>query len=228
MDNIFLATENTEFTEGFFKIIGKKLSVNSVFSVAVILLLLSSVAFAQDAGGLKGKVRTTKGEGIAGVTVTARQKGEDVKSATSDAKGNFTISGLKAGLYNLAFTKSGYGSGVLYNIEVKKKKENDLGDRLILTVDQGTLVLIKGSVFNQDGVSVFGAKVEVEKINGDGSRKKVGSGYSSETGEFTFRFPQGAAKYRVTATAKGASASKEIEVESAAIYRLAITLNVEK
>lgn len=197
-------------------------------SFLALMFVFSSFASAQDTGGLKGKVRTTKGESIAGVIVTARQKGEDVKSATSDAKGNFTISGLKTGLYNLAFTKSGYGSGVLYNIEVKKKKENDLGDRLILTVDQGTLVLIKGSVFNQDGVSVFGAKIEIEKINGDGSRKKVGSGYSSETGEFTFRFPQSAAKYRVTATVKGASASKEIEVESAAIYRLAITLNVEK
>ena len=231
MNNIFSATERTEFTERFSAIFKKIFSVRSVFSVAIFLLffgLLSVFASAQDTGGLKGKVRTTKGEGIAGVTITARQKGEDIKSVASDAKGNFTISGLKPGLYNLAFTKNGYSSGVLYNIEVKKKKETDLSDRLVLSIDQGTLVLIKGSVFNQDGVSVFGAKVEVEKINGDGSVKKVGSGYSSETGEFTFRFPQGAAKYRVTASAKGVSASKEIEVDSAAIYRLAITLNIEK
>ena len=194
----------------------------------MLLFAFSSLASAQDTGGLKGKVRTTKGEGIAGVTVTVRQKGEDVTSAASDTKGNFIINGLKPGLYNLAFTKSGYSSGVLYNIEVKKKKETDLGDRLVLSVDQGTLVLVKGSVFNQDGVSVFGAKVEIEKLNSDGSTKKVGSGYTSESGEFTFRFPQGTAKYRVTATAKGVSASKEIEVDSAAIYRLAITLNIEK
>ena len=225
MINLFFsATERTEFTERFFK----KISVRSVFSVAIFLLVLSSAVFAQDTGSVKGKVRTTKGEGIAGVTITARQKGEDVTSTTTDAKGNFVISSLKAGIYNLAFSKNGYGSGVLYNVEVKKKKENDLGDRLILSLDQGTLTIIKGSVFNQDGVSIFGAKVEVAKINGDGSVKKVGSGYTSESGEFTFRFPQGNAKYRVTATAKGATASKEIEVDSAAIYRLAITLNLSK
>ena len=220
----FLATKNTERTEKNLKIF----LVNSVFSVAIFLLLFCGFALAQDTGSLKGKVRTTKGDGIAGVTISARQKGEDVKSVTSDNKGNFTIDGLKPGLYNLAFTKNGYSSGVLYNIEVKKKKETDLGDRLILGLDQGNLVLIKGSVFNQDGVSIFGAKIEVSKINSDGSAKKVGSGYSSEGGEFTFRFPQGAAKYRVTATVKGVSASKEIEVEDAAIYRLAITLNVQK
>ena len=196
--------------------------------LALMFAFSSLPVLAQETGSLKGKVRTTKGESIAGVTVIARQKGEDVKSVTSYAKGNFLISDLKPGLYNLAFTKNGYSSGVLYNIEVTKKKENDLGNRLILNLDQGTLVLVKGSVFNQEGVSLFGAKVEVEKINSDGSTKKVGSGYSSETGEFTFRFPQGAAKYRVTATAKGVSASKEIEVDSPAIYRLAITLNVEK
>lgn len=199
-----------------------------ITSFLLILFAFSALALAQDMGSVKGKVRTTKGEGIAGVTITARQKGEDVTSVTSDTKGNFVITGLKPGLYNLAFTKNGYGAGVLYNIEVKKKKETDLGERLILNVDQGTLVLIKGSVFNQDGVSVFGAKVEVEKINADGSVKKVGSGYTSESGEFTFRFPQGKAKYRITASAKGVSASKDVEVEEAAIYRLAISLNLGK
>lgn len=193
----------------------------------VLILAFSSAVFAQDTGGLKGKVRTTKGEGIEGVTVTVRQKGEDITSVKSDSKGNFVITNLKTGIYNIAFTKSGFSSGVLYNIEVKKGKQTDLGDRLILNTDQGTLVIIKGSVFNQDGVSVFGAKVEVEIINSDGSRKKVGSGYTSEMGEFTFRFPKGAAKYRITASAKGVSASKEVEVEEPAIYRLAITLKLE-
>ncbi|HMS39542.1 MAG TPA: carboxypeptidase-like regulatory domain-containing protein [Pyrinomonadaceae bacterium] len=194
---------------------------------SVIIFAFSALAFAQDSGSVKGKVRTTSGDGISEVTVIARQKGEDIKSVTTDAKGNFVMSGLKTGLYNLVFTKSGYGQGVLYNIEVKNKKETDLGSRLILTLDQGTLVLIKGSVFNQDGVSLFGVKIEIERINSDGSTKKVGTIYSSESGEFTFKFPKGAAKYRITASAKGVSASKDVEVEDAAIYRLAITLNMK-
>ncbi len=188
----------------------------------------SLLAPAQETGGVKGKVRTAKGDGIASATVTARQDGEDVKSAASDAKGNFVLENLKPGNYNIVFNKSGYSSGVLYNVEVKKKKTNDLGERLVLSIDQGTQVIIKGSVFTADGRSVGGAKIEIERISGDGSIKKVGSSVSTYSGEFTFRFAEGAAKYRVTASSKNSAASKEVEVDNAAIYRLAITLNAAK
>lgn len=202
--------------------------------VLLILFVAVSVgiALAQETGSVKGKVRTTKGEGIAGVSITARQNGEDVKSTTSDNKGNFQLEGLKPGVYNLVFSKNGYGSGLMYNVGVQKKKTNDLGDRLILTIDQGTQVIIKGTVFDQDGRSVAGAKVEIEKVSSDGSTQKIGTsstsygGEPNARGEFTFKFSEGATKYRVTASVKGASASKEIEVSSAAIYRLAITLDI--
>ncbi len=72
------------------------------------------------------------------------------------------------------------------------------------------------------------ARVEIEKVLSDGSFKKVGSSYTNISGEFTFRFSEGASKYRVTAKAKDAASSKEVEVTSAAIYRLAITLKTEK
>ena len=202
------------------------------FSKIIFLFLLSvfcsALALAQDSGGVKGKVRTTKGEGIAAATITAKQQDEDVKSATSDAKGNFVLENLKNGIYNLVFTKNGYSSGVMYNVEVKKKKISDLGERLVLTVDQGTQVIIKGSVFAADGRSVGGAEIKIERVSSDGSAKKLDSSRSSYSGEFTFKFSEGAAKYRVTASAKGASASKEIEVDGAAIYRLAITLEVRR
>ncbi len=103
-----------------------------------------------------------------------------------------------------------------------------MGERLVLTIDQGTQVIIKGSVFAADGRSVGGAEIKIERISSDGSIKKLGSTLSNYSGEFTFKFSEGAAKYRITASAKGASASKEIEVASAAIYRLAITLNSNK
>ncbi len=192
------------------------------------LLAFSVSAFAQETGGLKGKVRTTKGDGIASATVTVRQKGEDIRSVTADSKGNFVLENLKPGTYNLVFSKNGYSSGVLYNVEVKKKKTSDLGERLVLTVDQGTQVIIKGSVFAADGRSAGGAKVEIERLSNDGSIKKVGSSVASYSGEFTFRFPEGAAKYRVTASMRDSKASKEVDVDSAAIYRLAITLNSDK
>ncbi|CAN5267670.1 hypothetical protein BH20ACI1_BH20ACI1_06090 [soil metagenome] len=191
------------------------------------LALFVSVAVAQQSG-VKGKVRDTKGDGIGGAKITARQDGKDIKFSTSDSKGNFELTGLKSGVYNLLIDKSGYSAGVLYNVEVKDKKVRDLGNRLILTVDQGTLVIIKGSIFDPNGRSVGGAKVEIEKVLSDGSTKKVGSGNATYSGEFTFRFPEGANKFRITASAKGVKASEEVEVDSAAIYRLAITLNTNK
>lgn len=194
----------------------------------LMLTVSCAAAFAQETSGLKGKVRTVKGDGIASANVTLRQNGEDLKSTTADRDGNFVFGDLKPGNYNLVFSKSGYSSGVLYNVEVKKKGIRDLGDRLTLNVDQGTLVIIKGSVFAADGRSVGGAEIKVEKVLSDGSLKKVGSGVSSYSGEFTFKFDESATKYRVTATAKGLSASKEIEVDIAAIYRLALNLEANQ
>ena len=196
-----------------------------------ILLLISGVvlaAHAQDTGGIKGKVRTAGGSGVSKATITARQNGADVRSATSDTNGSFVLEGLSAGRYNIVFDAKGYSSGVLYNVEVKKKKTVDLGDRLILSTDQGTLVLVKGSVFFKEGTSLSGAKVELEKISADGSVRKLGSVYTNVSGEFTFRQPEGAAKLRVRVSYKGTEGSKEIDVDDAAVYRLAITLDVSR
>jgi len=197
---------------------------STIFLFGAVLLALSLPINAQETGGVKGRVRTARGGGIAAATVTARQNGEDIKSTTADAKGNFVLENLKTGEYNLVFSKSGYSSGVL-SVEIKKNKTRDLGERLVLSVDQGTQVIIKGSVFAADGRSAGGAKIEIERISGDGSVKKVGSAVTSYSGEFTFKFSEGDARYRVTASIKDSAASKEIEVGSAAIYRLAITLN---
>jgi hypothetical protein len=203
--------------------------VNS-FSVVNFLLLFAlscTFAFAQTGGSVKGRIRNNKGEGIAAATVTARLKGEDVKSVKSDAKGVFVLDGLESGIYNIVFEKNGFSTGIRYNVEVKSGVINDLGERLILNLDPGTQVIVKGSVFDKNGVSVFGAKIEIQKIGEDGKTKKIGTGYTSETGEFTFKFPEASAKFRVIASAKGAKASKDIEVDSAAIYRLALTLDME-
>lgn len=196
--------------------------------LAVLAALGVSSAFAQSTGGLKGKVRTAGGDGIANASVTARRKGVDLKTVKGDSKGNFVIEGLESGRYNLVFEAPGYSSGVLYNVEVRKNKVSDLGDRLMLSTDQGTQVIVKGSIFFKEGTSVTGAKVELEKVNADGTTQKLGSAMTNISGEFTFRRPEGAAKLRVTAKFKGISGSKEIEVDQAAIYRLAITLDISR
>ena len=197
-----------------------------------IFILLSAVCvlpsvFAQ--GGIKGKIRNNKGNGIAGATVTARLSGKDVKTVHSDSKGNFTMQGLGAGTYSVAFDADGYAMGVKFGVEIKNGNVRDLGDRLILSVDQGTQVIIKGSVFFREGSSVTAAKIEVERINDDGSTKNLGSAYTTPSGEFTFRPPPGTTKVRVTAKYKGATGSKDIvDISNTGIYRTAITLDVSR
>jgi hypothetical protein len=187
--------------------------------------LFAAAAIAQNTGGVKGKVRTTKGSGIGGATVTARKKGVDVKSTKANSSGEFVLDGLETGRYNVVFEAPGFSSGVLYNVEINKNKTSDLGDRLILTPDQGNQIILKGSVFDKQGFSVPGAKIEIEKVGADGTKRSIGNTFTSVSGEFTFR-PESAAKLRVTATYKGVIESKEITVEEPAIYRLAISLDL--
>lgn len=205
----------------------KKLS----FTFAVFLLTASCsllTAHAQSTGGAKGKIRDLKGETLAGVSVTARRDSKDIRTVTSNKKGEFTIDGLERGVYNFVFDATGYASAVRYNIEVRSNKTVDLGERLILHVDRGTLVIVQGSVFFKDGTSVTGAKVEAERVNSDGNTRSFPAVYTNIYGEFNFRQPEGAAKYRFTVKYKDKTASKEIDVEAAAVYRLAIHLDATR
>ena len=199
-----------------------------------ILLLLFLSAFCilpsvYGQGGIKGKVKNNKGDGIGGATVTARLDGKDVKTVTADSNGKFQMEGLKAGKYNIAFDANGYALGVKFGVEIKNGSVRDLGDRLILSVDQGTQLIVKGSVFFKEGTSVTAAKVEIERVNDDGSTKSLGSTYTNISGEFTFRPPAGVTRVRVTAKYKGVEGSKEItDMVNAGIYRTAITLDLSR
>lgn len=200
--------------------------LRETFLVAAVLFVSCIFLNAQETGGAKGKIKNADEKGIAGVEVSVEQDGKTVRKGSTDKSGAFVINGLKSGKYNFTFSKSGFATGTLNNVEVKGKDIRNLGNRL-LEVDEGMLVLIKGSVFDQDGKSVYGAKVEIERLSGNVSNK-LRPIYSGEGGDFTFRLPEGAAKFRVTASLKGKTVSKEIEVDSAAIYRLALTLNTTR
>lgn len=200
--------------------------------VAGILVLavfgLLPTANAQTTGGLKGKVKNMEGGGIAEATVTARLNGKDIRTVTSNNRGDFTLDGLESGLYNVLFDAKGYAAAVKYNVEVKPGKTKDMGGGLILMVDRGMQVIIEGSVYYKDGTSLSGAEVKIERVNSDGSTSKVRTMYASESGEVVLRQPETKAKFRFTATHKGVTGSKEIEVETAARYRFSIILDVER
>lgn len=189
---------------------------------------MAASSLAQSTGSVKGKVKNLSGDGIGGTIVTARLSGKDVKSTTSSKNGNFVLDGLEPGTYNIVFDKRGYSASVKYNVEVTGGKTLDLGDRLYLSVDRGTQVIVNGSVYYKDGTSLAGAKVVIERINADGSTRKMGTGSTSESGEFTFRQAEGKATFRITVSHKGVSGSKDVEVDTAAIYRLSIILALDR
>jgi hypothetical protein len=200
------------------------------FSLMLIFLMMAASGFAQKSvqttGGIKGKVRAESGSGVAGVIVIARQGEREVTRVDSNSKGEFVLTGLAPGVYGLTFRKPGLSVGTLEDIEVRAGKPRELPDRLILKIDEGTLAFLRGSVFNTDGRSVPGARVELARVQSDGTAKKLDSRISNETGSFVFRLTPEAAKYRLTVKAEGSGpVSKDVEVDGAAVYRVALSLS---
>lgn len=194
-----------------------------------ILILSLSLAATAQSGGVKGKVKNENERGLAGVDVTVSQEGKTLKSASTDSKGDFFISGLADGLYILHFEKDGYSSGS-FRTEIKKGKVKDLSARnFVLPQDRGNLVTIQGGVFDATGFSVQGARVEISRLTGGGVWEKIKAIYSSQDGEFVFRFQptDQETKYRVTVSYKGVEPmTKEKATDSAGIYRLSFNLPV--
>lgn len=178
---------------------------------------------------MKGKVRDENGNGIAGVSVTVLQGDDEISSTTTDKKGDFKFEGLKEGIYRLTFQKPGLRLGALRDIKIRADKINELVDRLILAPDEGSFAFLRGSVFDQNGRSVQGAKVELRRVFSDGSTKKMKDVSSGIDGQFSFRLSPDAAKYRVTVKFDGAEpVSKDVDVEGSEIYRIAVTLEPKK
>ena len=197
-----------------------------VMLIFLAFLLLTGVSYAQDrsSGAIKGKVRVETGS-PSGVTVVVRQGEREVSRVATDKSGSFLAQRLPAGLYGLTFRKPGLSVGTIENVEVKAGKTRSLGDRLILTIDEGSIAFIRGSVFNEKGLSVNGAKVELAKIQEDGSAKKIDGRISNETGSFVFRLTPDLAKYRITVKpATGDPISKDVEVDGPAVYRVALSI----
>lgn len=195
-------------------------------AVVTLLLLFSFACVAQDktTGAIKGKVRVEKGS-AEGVAVILRQGDRDVAQGATNKKGDFVMSHVTPGIYSIKFRKPGLAIGTIDDVEVKAGKTRSLGDHLVLSIDEGSIAFIRGSVFTEAGRSVPGVRVDLVRIVAENSTQKLDSRVTGETGEFVFRLPPEAAKYRITLKANNAEAvSKDVEVESAAVYRVALTL----
>jgi hypothetical protein len=110
-------------------------------------------------------------------------------------------------------------------VEVKAGKTRSLGDNLVLAIDEGSIAFIRGSVFNEDGRSVPNVRVELAKIQDDGTVKKIDGRVSNEIGAFVFRLSPDPAKYRLTAKPNGGDpVSQDVEVDGASVQRVALSI----
>ena len=194
--------------------------------VVVIILAGSVASTAQDKalGAIKGKVRVETGT-PAGVTVVVRRGDTEVTRSTTNKDGDFLVSKLAPGIYGVTFRKPGLSIGSIEDVEVKAGKTRSLGDRLVMTIDEGSIAFLSGSVFNADGRSVPNAKVELSRILDDGSTKKIDGRVTTETGSFKFRLSPEPGKYRVSVKPEGAEAvTKDVDIDGAAVYRVALNL----
>jgi hypothetical protein len=197
----------------------------SLFVIAIIVLG-SSASLAQDkmVGAIKGKVRVETGT-PAGVTVVVRRGETEVTRSTTNKDGDFLVSKLAPGIYGVTFRKPGLSIGSIEDVEVKAGKTRSLGDRLVLTIDEGSIAFLSGSVFTAEGRSVPNAKIELSRLLEDGTTKKIDGRVTTETGSFKFRLSPEAAKYRVSVKADGTEpVTKDVEIDGAAVYRIALNL----
>jgi hypothetical protein len=199
--------------------------------VAAVLLLIglsvaTAVAQEKGTGGLKGKIQVEKGS-PSGVSVIVHHGDTEVARTTSDKNGEFSFSRLSPGIYGLTLRKTGLSVGSMENLEVKPGKVRTLS-HLVLSVDEGSITFLRGSIFDEVGRSLPNVRVELARILDDGSLKKLDGRITNETGSFVFRLPPDVAKYRVTAKADGRQpASKDVDIDSAAVYRIAISLRAK-
>ena len=199
---------------------------NKTLLVLVMLLFATGISAAQDKslGTIKGKVRVETGT-PAGVMVVVRRGRTEVTRSQTEKNGDFVVSRLTPGVYGLTFRKPGLSVGTIEDVEVKAGKTRSLGDRLILTIDEGSIAFLSGSVFDADGRSMPNVKVELFRILEDGSTKKIDSRVTTETGSFKFRLSPEAGKYRVSVKRDGAEpVTKDVDIDGAAVYRVALSI----
>jgi hypothetical protein len=214
------------------KMLGRKFLTAACAALFALLLVAPATAQKRSkkqqeptTGAITGRVKVAPGATPGGVAVTVRRGDEEVARRETNPKGEFQFEGLAPGTYGLTLRKAGLEVGRMEDVQVRAGQTVSLKDRLYLPVDDGAIAHIRGSVFDPNGRSVNGAKVELARVGADGSVKKLDDRVSNSTGSFAFRLPPERAHYRLTAKADGAEpATQELDIDGAAIYRVALSL----
>jgi hypothetical protein len=194
-------------------------------SLLILLFLFSTFALGQKSstGTIKGKIRSFENEkSLEGVTVTVMEGEREIKSVLTNRKGDFVLSDLPPGIYSIRIRKPGFSIGTIEKVEVRAGKTNTLKDRL-LPADEGSFAFIRGTVFDAAGMSIKGIKVELGRVGLNGTVKNLDSRYTDISGSFSFRLPIEKTKYQVSVKLGNELFTKTLDVEGAAIYRVALS-----
>jgi Carboxypeptidase regulatory-like domain len=194
--------------------------------ISLVFVICCTVSLAQTTG-VKGKVKTGKGKGLSGVSVSVFKEGLEVKQEETNEKGEFLIEGLEEGIYSFTFEKEGFNGGSLKRMQVLKGQLRNLGDNLVLRLaDNSIYVILRASIFDQDGLAVRGAKVEIIKSS---DNKRITTLYTNDAGEITMRFPDQNGTFKFTATFQNAEpVSGEVIVEGAGMYHKSLKMKIAK
>src|SRR5262249_8013833 len=89
--------------------------MNTRGTVSLLLVGLAvhvSAVYAQSTGSIAATVRDTTGAVLTGVPVEAASPAliEKVRTAVTDAQGNYYVAGLRPGVYSLTFTLTGFST----------------------------------------------------------------------------------------------------------------------
>jgi hypothetical protein len=181
--------------------------LHTLAALAIIFATALAAHAGDSKGTIAGKVVDERGKAISGARVLVSGAAE--AEATTDAKGNFEVA-LEPGDYRLTVEADGYASASLREIvTVHAGKRTKLGDRVELPKSDSTSV-VRGSVFDELGRSIPGAKVVLERVPADDNApvaKYERETRTDSTGLFAFRVPEGEARYRLTATMERRTAS---------------------
>jgi large repetitive protein len=115
---------------------------------------------------VSGTVRDTKSQAaVSGTELTLRTAGRldsYSPSAMTDAKGNFSISGVAPGSYELAGLRPGFNvTPIMITVAA--------GDKSVKTVMATQLARVSGTVSNEDNQPVAGARISQEIVSRDGA-----------------------------------------------------------
>src|SRR5688572_3228284 len=176
--------------------------------IQVLLLTMLALAtlghgavFAEaEKGFVTGRVVDKRGKAIAGARVSVSS--DEGAGATTDADGEFRLE-LEPGQYRLQFEADGYASATIREpVTVEAGRQTKLKRRVELP-ESDTDTVVRGSVFDEMGRSIAGAKVVLERIPGADGQAVTAmkrDSASDSMGLFAFRLPAGSGRYRLTAT----------------------------